>query len=175
MPRGGARSGAGRKPKKQQQPIAPAPESNVVVFEGGRAGEVSKTPPADLPEDQQGFWRVYAPLALERRTLTAQTAGAMRQLCELEALKATVKQRLDTDGLTSGKVTTDVTSGEQHLEIKPHPLLRTYTGLVKEIKALQKDFMLCPFGKPVSGAPKSTSEQRKATVRQQFFGGAPRG
>jgi Phage terminase, small subunit len=164
--RGGARTGAGRKPKRQ--PLAD--DSNLVVFDGGKAGDVSKTPPVDLPEDQRPFWQQYAPLAMERRTLTPHTVPAFRQLCELEAMKAKITRQLNEDGLTSGKVTTDVTSGEQHLEIKPHPLLRAFSSITKDIKGLLKDFALCSFGKPVVGGSKSKADQAKAALRTKFFG-----
>jgi hypothetical protein len=173
MPRGGARTGAGRKPKRQ--PTEPETPSNIVAIDGGRTGDVSRTPPADLPEDQAVVWKTYAPLAMERRTLTQHTVPAFRQLCELEAMKVAIKAQLDRDGLTSAKVTTDVTSGEQHLEIKPHPLLRSYSGITKDIKGLLKDFALCSFGKPVAGGVKSKQEQEKAAVRAKFFGGVTRG
>lgn len=169
MARGGARVGAGRKPKQQKEETA---ESNIVAFDGGKAGGVSPVPPHDLPEDQHQFWRTYAPLALEKRTLTPQTLPAFKHLCELEAMRAKVWAQLERDGLTSAKVTTDVTSGEQHLEIKPHPLLAMYSKVVKDVKGYLKDFALCAFGKPIAGGTKSKADQQKAALRAKFFGGA---
>lgn len=173
MPRGGARVGAGRKPKTRgAMPSAPA--SNVVVFDGGRAEAISKTPPKDLPADQQEFWRMYAPLALQNRTLTAQTVPAFRLLCELEAEKKAVKETIERDGRTYLKVTIDG-AGQEHQEVRPHPLKPDYSKLAKQIETLMGKFMLAPFGKPIASGTRTKAEQQKATLRARFFGGAARG
>src|SRR4051812_21085118 len=112
MARGGARAGAGRKPNR------PA----MYVVDGGAppseaAG--SAAIPNDLPADQALVWQKWAPLATERRTLTAQTVPAFTLLCELEAEKRAVKRTLDHDGRTYVKVVIDG-AGQEHQELKAH-------------------------------------------------------
>jgi hypothetical protein len=150
MPRGGARVGSGRKPKAGKKASVP---SNLIAIEGGRAGELGATPPADLPSDQHGFWRLYAVLAIEAGTLTPQTAGSFRLLCELDAEKTATKATLDKDGRTYIKVSVDG-AGVEHDELKAHPLTGSYRQLAQRVEALMGRFMLAPFGKPVPGAGK---------------------
>lgn len=145
--------GAGRKPKADKAPRKP---TNVVAIDGGRAGEVSATPPADLPDDEKVFWRAYARLAIEAGTLTTQTEPAFRLLCELDAEKRATRQTIDKDGRTTIGITTDVTSSEQHVQIKAHPLTSSYRQLAQRVEALMARFGLAPFGKPVAAGKKKT-------------------
>jgi terminase small subunit-like protein len=151
MPRGGARVGAGRKPIAKRRRAIP---TNVVPIEGGRANELSRTPPADLPEDQHAFWRMYAPLAMDAGTLTRQTEGAFRLLCELDAEKRATRETIAKDGRTTMGITTDVTSSEQHVQIKAHPLTSAYRQLAQRVETLMGRFALAPFGKPLEGQRK---------------------
>jgi phage terminase small subunit len=147
MPRGGARVGSGRKPKDGKAiPFAPA------AVDGGRAEEISPVPPADLPMEQQDFWRTYAKPAIEARTLTSQTVGAFRLLCELDAEKQATKATIDRDGRTYIKAWTD-SSGQEHQELKAHPLTSAYRQLAQRVEALMGRFGLAPFGKPVAEKP----------------------
>jgi hypothetical protein len=155
MPRGGARVGSGRKPKAANKPVVPAVPTNLVAIDGGRAGELSATPPADLPTEQHDFWKSYAALAIEAGTLTPQTAGSFRLLCELDAEKTATKATLDKDGRTYIKVSVDG-AGVEHDELKAHPLTGSYRQLAQRVEALMARFLLAPFGKPVtSGKPKA--------------------
>jgi hypothetical protein len=165
MPRGGSRVGAGRKPKGPPKPsvlrISAAIEGgraaevgNLVAFDGGRAGELGATPPADLPDDQHGFWRTYAPLAIDAGTLTPQTAGSFRLLCELDAEKAATKATLDKDGRTFIKVVVDGDGLAHGGEVKAHPLTGSYRQLAQRVEALMARFLLAPFGKPIAGSGK---------------------
>lgn len=147
MPRGGARIGSGPKPRR----FAPA------VIAGGRADDMSPTPPDDLPEDQRAFWRVYAPAAIEAHTLTPQTVGAFRLLCELDAEKQATKAVIDRDGRTYEKAWTD-SSGQEHVELKAHPLTTAYRQLAQRVETLMGRFGLAPFGKPVA----ATKREQKA-------------
>lgn len=124
--------------------------ANVVAIDGGRAGETSKTPPSDLPEEQRGFWKQNAPIAIEAGTLTKQTEAAFRLLCELDAEKTATKRTLDTDGRTYQKAFCD-SSGQEHLELKAHPLTSSYRQLAQRVEALMGRFLLAPFGKPLEG------------------------
>ena len=145
---GGARSGSGPKPKTRAfQPI-----------DGGRAEEVSLLPPADLPADQAEFWRTYAKSAVEARTLTGQTVGAFRLLCELDAEKRATKAVIERDGRTYVKCVVDG-AGNEHQELKAHPLTSAYRQLAQRVEALMGRFGLAPFGKPVAEKPKRGAVQ----------------
>jgi hypothetical protein len=154
MPRGGARVGSGRKPKTPRQAVTAA---KIVAIEGGRAKDVTPTPPSDLPEDQKGFWRNYAGLAIDAGTLTKQTEPAFRLLCELDAEKRLTRETIERDGRTSMGITTDVTSSEQHVQLKAHPLTSSYRQLAQRVETLMARFSLAPFGKPVAGGKKSAT------------------
>ncbi len=168
MPRGGARVGAGRKPKT---PRKPPKTGALVAFDGGRVGGDGETPPAlsgeppeTLPADEQAFWRAYAPLAIAAGTLTPQTAGSFRLLCELDAEKRATKETMDRDGRTYIKVTVDG-AGQEHQELKAHPLTSAYRQLAQRVEALMARFLLAPFGKPVAGgAKKSTTVNPWASI-----------
>lgn len=149
---GGMRVGSGQKPHG--------------VGPGGDDPGVSEEPPADLPEDQQGFWRTYAPLAIERETLTKHTEASFRLLCEMDAEKRATKATLEKDGRTYIKVICD-SSGQEHQELKAHPLTGAYGRLAKHVEALLARFGLAPFGKPVS----PTKPKPKANPFSQVGGG----
>lgn len=151
MPAGGARVGSGRKPTKPR--VVRATENGRRVFggtilPGGREpdGDVSAIPPADLPPEQRDFWHCYAGLAIEKRTLTSHTVAAFRLLCELDAEKREVKATIDRDGRTFIKVTVDG-SGQEHQELKAHPLTSAYGRTAKAVETLMARFGLAPFGK----------------------------
>lgn len=116
---GGARVGAGKKPR-------PKP---VLVADGRSEDEVREDlemPPADIHPDGQAFWRDYAPLAFERKTLTEATVPAFRLLCELHAKKMMVSVMVDKGALGG---------------------LRVYMQLAKQVETLMARFCLAPFGK----------------------------
>ncbi len=136
---GGRRVGAGAKPKPKP-PVSP-----FAVLHGGRQLEAALTlpadadpalcePPADLPSEQQDFWRTHAPLAVERRTLTKATVPAFKLLCELHAKKVMVGTMVDKGALGG---------------------LRVFMQLSKQVESLMARFCLAPFGKP------ATSEKPK--------------
>lgn len=178
MPRGGARVGAGRKKKRLSDEELSSPPPVLSVIDGGKSKDdsavtahVSPVPPKDLPEDQRDFWRRYAGLAIEARTLTPRTVAAFRLLCELEAEKQATKATLDRDGRTYIKAFCD-SSGQEHQELKAHPLTGSYRQLAQRVEALLARFGLAPFGKAIGPATtKSAAEQQKAANHARFFGG----
>lgn len=155
MPRGGARVGAGRKPKNRGgKSAAGSSRPSFVAIDGGRAEDaVTVAPAADLPEDQQDFWRRYAARAIDAGTLTIQTTAAFRLLCELDAEKRATKETIDRDGRTYLKAFVD-SSGQEHQELRAHPLTSSYRQLAQRVEALMARFQLAPFGKPIDGAKK---------------------
>ncbi len=147
MPRGGARVGSGSKPKRV---------GVLVPIDGGLVGEPGVTPPDDLPADQQEFWRTYAKAAIEARTLTSQTVGAWRLLCEVDARKSEYARTMQKDGLTYIKCVVDG-AGNEHQELKKHPLTSEYRQLAQRVETLMGRFGLAPFGKPVAEKPSRKS------------------
>lgn len=133
---GGERAGTGPKPR------------NTVIYSDfpSNASEELRTPPEDLPAGQRAFWATYAPLAVEKKTLTVHTVCGFRLLCELDEEKRIAKATLDQDGRTYHKVSVDG-AGVEHLELKAHPLTGHYRTTIKDIRAGLKDYGLVPFGK----------------------------
>lgn len=153
MPRGGARVGAGRKPKG----------AAILSLHGGRvrngakiATSVPNAPlpavkqPEDLPSEQQKVWDELAPHALAARTLTAGTAAAFRDLCEAIVLKRMMLAEILADGLTGTKVTLQMDEqggGVQSVEKKAHTLLSQHRGMMQRVEAGFTRFRLAPMGK----------------------------
>jgi hypothetical protein len=113
---GGGRVGAGKKPEAKPLSLVEGNEANGLCL-----------PPSDLPPDQQAFWRDYAPLAVERSTLTESTVPAFRLLCELHAKKAMIGTMVDKGALGG---------------------IRVFMQLAKQVESLMARFCLAPFGKP---------------------------
>lgn len=136
---GGARVGAGKKPRPK------APKSPFTVFNGAKeiTADECLEPPDDLPPDQQAFWRANAPLAVERQTLTPSTVPTFRLLCELHAKKVLVVKKID-EGELGG--------------------LRIFAQLAKQIEGLMARFCLAPFGKPATGEKKKKAVNPFAQV-----------
>src|SRR5688572_236179 len=103
---GGARVGTGQKGNQTLSEVTDA---------------TLATPPADVPADERDFWHRYAPLAMEKGTLTKHTEPAFRLLCELDAEKRQTRATLEKDGRTFLKITVDG-AGVEHQELKAHPL-----------------------------------------------------
>lgn len=152
MAHGGARVGAGRKPRAVLS-IAGRGQSNP---QNESDSGVSVMPPEDLPSEQRDFWHRWASLAIEKRTLTVHTVPAFRLLCEVDAEKRETKATIDRDGRTFVKVTVDG-SGQEHHELKAHPLTGSYGRLAKDVRTGMLSFGLAPFGKPESPIAKRTA------------------
>lgn len=150
MPRGGRRSGSGRKP------VAPA--GVVIGLDGIRRGAKSATlhpaaspeertslfePPVDLPEPlsagAQRWWRAFAPKAIERQTLTAVEIPGFMELCKRQARVAELDAKIETLGAAS----------QEALDY-----LRERRAIAKDLSSSLKDFNLTAFGKPVTEKPK---------------------
>lgn len=146
MPRGGVRPGAGRKPRQRPADVVPfaqrPPEDRALA-----------TPPADLTEPERAAWVRFAARAIEQGTLTAQTVPALRLLCELDAEQRALKETLDRDGRTYLKVTIDG-AGQEHQELRAHPLTTAYHRVAKQVENLMARFKLAPMGKAEAGALK---------------------
>ena len=146
---GGARVGAGKKPKgehaiRNRSSLAVV-ASQAPTFEGAD-DPVSVLPPEDLPTDERAFWQENAPKAIAQGTLTWRTVSGFRLLCEQDADRLKIKKTVDKDGWTFIKVTVDG-AGQEHQELKAHPLIRDYRALCKSVETLMARFKLAPFGK----------------------------
>jgi phage terminase small subunit len=119
-----------------------------------------------LPAEHREFWRRNAPLAIEKGTLTVHTVTAFRLLCELDAEKRATTAAMDRDGRTFMKVTVDG-SGQEHQELKAHPLTSTYARHAKAVEALLARFGLAPFGKAEPLPKKAPQANQWAAVGQK--------
>ena len=140
---GGARVGAGRKPAR----------SRVVAFPTGAVVTV----PADLTPEQRACWERWAPLAQSMGTLTDQTTPAFRLLCESHATYVRYMEVIRDDGETFFKVTVDG-SGQEHRELKGHPLIGKAQSLAYRVEQLLARFSLAPTGRPIEQATKPESK-----------------
>ena len=137
MPRGGARVGAGRKPK-----------SSLLKFIGGdagRRGHVSEPtaarapapvePPAWLLPGELVVWLELAPQARAERTLTPATAVSFAHFCQgvfdVRELRARLARR------------------QPFLDQNELSLRREVRQLTAEVRSAAKDFKLAPFGKEI--------------------------
>jgi hypothetical protein len=159
MPRGGSRVGSGRKPKPGKTP-AMVP---FVSLQGGKVAqgasngsEVSLIAPEDLPLVGREFWHQYAGLAIESATLTPRTIPGFRWLCETYAEMRANEATIQTDGRTYIKCTVDG-AGNEHQELKAHPLTTTLNKLRKDVDQGMARFCLTAFGKPAAGAVKKAA------------------
>jgi len=144
MARGGARVGAGRKPR--------AARRNVVAFDGRKSPDDAAllVPPSFLSEDERAIWVIWAPLAVELKTLTAHHVPAFALLCRLQAEMNATERIIAQDGRTQMRVTIDG-AGQEHQELKAHPLKTDYRQLAQRVESILARFCLAPFGKPGAG------------------------
>src|SRR4051812_2731686 len=105
MPRGGRRTGAGRKPGGKKRP---APPAVVLGMDGARLQTTAAAlpsvvdvvalavdpadplliPPAGMPDNQRAIWTARAPHAIAQGTLIPATVVGFAELCEQAAMKA---------------------------------------------------------------------------------------
>lgn len=149
---GGSRVGAGRKPI----------DSALRVLRGGRdrrGGKRAEPParssppvPVDVPEglteSELAVWLAEAPHALSAKTLTPGTAAEFADFCRTVARERRMWRQIDRDGYTHTKVTVDG-SGQEHQEIKAHPLMSRATALMVRIEQKRVKFRLAPIGKEI--------------------------
>lgn len=141
MPRGGRRVGAGRKPK--------APHLRAI--QGGR-DLAPPVPPEEPPSidvvtvptwltdpETVALWNELAPLAQERRTLTASTRRSLASLCEKHVM--------------ASKLGAVELGGSAHAR------------MLKQINTEMLQFGLSPNGKPLYEAPKAQPEQTTGLSR----------
>jgi hypothetical protein len=149
---GGFRMNAGQKPKD-------AAQRRLHGSRGAKASGATQSPaadyvapPDDLAPSERAVWDRLAPHAIEARTLVASTAFAFAHLCRAVVLERALWAQIEADGLTSVRVTTDVTSGEQHSEAKAHALLPRHNAMQVRVEQNLTRFRLAPIGREIAPA-----------------------
>lgn len=143
------RSGAGRKPHS----------AKILDLHGGRSAngvnrprtaEAASVPtPASLGVDIEAVWADLAPHATTAGTLIPSMVPAFLRLCRAVVKQGRWEAQIARDGDTYLKVTIDG-SGQEHTEVKAHPLIGKSQTLDKDIRGWFKDFGINPFGKPLA-------------------------
>lgn len=150
MPKGGARVGAGRKPKDaaavvQMPGTAPA---TVVAALPMHLFE----PPEDVTTDEDRTWRAYAPAAVANGTLTDATAPGFRYLCELTVRYRALAAVIDAEGWQCEKLSVAIGEsgqGVEHVEKKAHPLWGRLVAFALRREQALRAYGLIANGKPV--------------------------
>lgn len=141
----GGQPGVGQKPKDQQTGFVHGQRG--AKSSSGAATLPDVVPmPADLTPDQAEVWSGLADHARQQRTLAKATAQAFRDLCAAIVSRDRMAAQVERDGLTYLKVTVDG-SGQEHTEIKAHPLVSQHRGMMQRVEAGMTRFRLAPVGK----------------------------
>lgn len=105
--------------------------------------------PEDLPEGQRVVWLELAGHATEQGTLVPATVSAFRHLCAAIVARDQMAEQIQADGLTYVKITVDG-SGQEHSELKAHPLISQHRGMMQRVEAGLVRFRLSPIGKDMA-------------------------
>lgn len=145
MPRGGKRIGAGRKPKSLTARLLQHPSVPVAPPTTNPASPIEEfDAPNDLTAEERAIWLKQAPHAFANRSLTKASALSFERYCKVVVLER-------NEAKSSG------VGGANH------------RGLLKQVTALELQFMLAPNGRamPVTDASTGAADEDAA-----FFGGA---
>ena len=117
-----------------------------------KSGQSGPTPFLDAPEGAneatKGVWNELMPLACRARTLTDVTAPGFLELCRAVVRLRQMDARLEEEGLTQIKITIDG-AGQEHQEVKAHPLVSQHRSMMQRVEAGYTRFCLTALGKPV--------------------------
>lgn len=158
MPRGGARPGAGRKPKSAAERALDgnAGHRGRVLTHPSSAGVApAETPveefdaPDDLTFDERKVWMELAPFAFQNRTLTKATSLAFRTLCRNVVILNQYASSVQEKGSAN------------------------HRGMIQRVDVELLSFGLAPCGKPMmTAAPaQADADPRKA----RYLGGSGSG
>lgn len=171
MAKGGARVGAGRKPKDKGKLLgmpgvthaAPATPEDAAA----RAQLLEPSPV--LPEDEQEVYRRLAPLALQNGMLTAETVPGLEHLAEVCVTYRRLRKILDDEGWQITLYETDEQGHKFPLEQKRHPLWPQLQAFAIRREQGLRSFGLLANGKPLappeaaaSGDPWAERARRQA-------------
>ena len=146
MARGGARSGAGRKPREKRGVVLGMDGARRVDLRPAVSPEEQSAllkPPDELSATEKAVWLECAPLALEERTLTPSKVPGFREFCTRLANVRALDARIQVLGVATQDALRY--SAERR-------------GWATLLAASLKDFKLTAFGKP------ATSEKPKQAV-----------
>lgn len=131
---GGARVGAGRKPRAERGVVLGMDGLRKTVdLAPSGDDEALLTPPAGLTAAQARYWRLWAPLAIAQRTLTRETVPGFREACELAAMKEPLAKRIRRVGPERSEA---------------RELVRDYLKFSKDLRTALQQYKLGAFGKP---------------------------
>lgn len=126
MARGGARVGAGRKPKKGKGKVLGMPGVTPPAAGAGRSAPKPDrklvTPPRHLSEEEREVWKRLAPLAIKTGMLTPETAPGLEYLCTVTVTFEELRKTLKDEGWQIILYQTDEEGHRFPLEQKRHPL-----------------------------------------------------
>jgi hypothetical protein len=155
MAKGGARVGAGRKPKKGKgtnvlpMPGVTPPAADDAAAVAARAALLEPSPL--LPEDEQELYRRLAPLAVQTGMLTAETVPGLEHLAEVCVTYRKLRAILDDEGWQI-TLYEDVDGHKFPMEQKRHPLWPQLQAFAIRREQGLRSFGLLANGKPVAPA-----------------------
>lgn len=132
------------------------------------AEELGEVVPVEMPEDmsdpEKAVWGRLASRALQRGTLTPETADRFALFCRASVMERSMAAKIEQDGWTYIAVTVDG-SGQERETLKAHPLCGAHRGMMQRVEAGLLAFRLAPIGKPLVAAKvkaKSALEELQA-------------
>lgn len=153
MPRGGARPGAGRKPKPKFPAVTGGgyPPSNLAAFpQVPTTNQVAPIEEFDAPDDltveERHVWLKQAPHAFRNRTLTRATAMSFERYCKVVVLE---RNEAKSSGI----------GGANH------------RGLLKQINSYELQFLLTPAGRPMPQMPEVGAPAEPVSKLAKFRNG----
>jgi hypothetical protein len=177
MPKGGKRLGSGRKPLTRRERwlggnagkanIGLVKHRPVLKVDPAQMGETVSFPitpahepdyPAVLTEEEGLYWQLWAPLARARGMLVAETVPGFVQLCQVARRCARLWSEIDRVGLTF-EISLMDSSGQERHELKKHPLMSEWRGLVMRQEAMLARYGLTGDGKVPPSAEAGDAEE----------------
>lgn len=127
------------------------------------AGECPE-PPADMPESQARYWRQWAGQSHRRGMLDADRVAGFALLCRTAAEADEFLEVIREQGLTYKKVTIDG-AGQQHEEIRSHPILSHYRGHLHRMEQLMARYGLAADGKVRTEQVETKDDERETLAK----------
>lgn len=125
------------------------------VGTGPKPEEIIEIQPVDMPgglsDGERAAWDELAPKALQRGTLTTETAARFVLFCRAVVMERSMAAKILADGWTYIAVTVDG-SGQERESLKAHPLCGAHRGMMQRVEAGMLAFRLAPVGKVIVAA-----------------------
>ena len=145
---GGYRSGAGRKPLAAELVDLHGYRDRATSRPSAELESVPMDRPEGLSPEVVAVWDDLAEHARQAGTLVPGTVPAFLRLCRAVVTHAQMETQIGRDGYTYLKVTIDG-AGQEHTEVKAHPLISRAESIDNKVRGWMKDFAINPFGKPL--------------------------